>query len=193
MTAKKEKRPSKKERLIKLDIGCGPNIKGDDWIGIDQFKFPAVKHVVKLGARPLPFADGSVDEIHCSHFLEHLTQEERCFFMNDVYRVLKPGASMALIVPHWASGRAYGDPTHKWPAISEMFFYYLDKGWRDANAPHTDAKHWKHGYSCDFEFTYSYTIHGMMALKSDEAKNFAVSFYKEACQDIMATLKPRKK
>lgn len=183
----------KKTAPLKLDIGCGPNIKGEDWIGIDQFKFPAVKHVVKLGSRPLPFADGSVDEVHCSHFLEHLTQRERCFFLNDLHRVMKKGSSCALIVPHWASGRAYGDPTHQWPAISEMFFYYLDRKWREENAPHTDKKHLKWGYDCDFEFTVGYSVHGLIAVKSEEAKNFAVSFYKEACQDIIATLKPRKK
>jgi len=33
----------------------------------------------------------------------------------------------------------------------------------------------------------------MIGAKSEEAKNFAVSFYKEAVQDIIATLKPRKK
>jgi hypothetical protein len=68
-----------------------------------------------------------------------------------------------------------------------MFFWYLDKKWRAENAPHTDAKHWPKGYACDFEFTYSYTIHPMIG-----SKQYAVAFYKEACQDIHATLKPRK-
>lgn len=159
---------------------------------MDCIKFPAVKHVVKLGSRPLPFADGSVDEVHCSHFLEHLTTEERIFFLNDLWRVMKDGRQAVFVVPHWASGRAYGDPTHKWPAISEMFFYYLDRKWREQNAPHTDRKYWKKGYACDFEFSLSYGIHPMIAAKNDEAKNFAVSFYKEACQDMIVTIKPRK-
>lgn len=186
--AKKKKEPA----LLKLDIGCGPNPK-EGFHGVDCIKFPAVKTVVKLGSRPLPFADGSVDEVHSSHFLEHLTQQERCFFMNDLYRVMKPGSQCMLIVPHWASGRAYGDPTHQWPAISEMFFYYLDRKWREQNAPHTDKKYLKWGYDCDFEFGVGYNIHGMIAAKHEDARNFAVSFYKEACQDIIATLKPRKK
>jgi ubiquinone/menaquinone biosynthesis C-methylase UbiE len=176
---------------LKLDIGCGPNPR-EGFDGVDCIKFPAVKHVVKLGSRPLPFADDTVDEVYSAHFLEHLTQEERCFFLNDLYRVMKPGATCTLVVPHWASNRAYGDPTHKWPAISEMFFWYLDKKWRDTNAPHTDAKHWKQGYDCDFEFTYVYSVHPLIAVKSDDAKQYAVQFYKEACQDIQATLKPRK-
>lgn len=159
---------------------------------MDCLKFPAVKTVVKLGHRPLPFADDSVDEVWCSHFLEHLTQEERCFFLNDLHRVMKTSSTCTLVVPHWASNRAYGDPTHKWPAISEMFFWYLDRKWREVNAPHSDAKHWKLGYDCDFEFTYHYTVHPKIAVKSDEAREYGVTFYKEAVQDIHATLKPRK-
>ncbi len=182
----------KKTAPLKLDIGCGPNPK-EGFHGVDCIKFPAVKHVVKLGSRPLPFADGSVDEVHSSHFLEHLTQKERCFFMNDLYRVMKKDSEAKIIVPHWASGRAYGDPTHQWPAISEMFFYYLDRKWREQNAPHSDKKHLKWGYDCDFQFQVGYHIHGLIGTKSQEAQNFAVSFYKEACQDIIATLKPRKK
>ena len=186
-----KKKTAKAADLLKLDIGCGPNPK-EGFHGVDSIKFPNVKTVVKLGNRPLPFAADTVDEVHCSHFLEHLTQEERCFFLNDLWRVMKAGTVCTLIVPHWASNRAYGDPTHKWPAISEMFFWYLDKKWRADNAPHSDAKHWKKGYSCDFEFTYNYSVHPQIGVKSEEAKQYAVAFYKEACQDIHATLKPRK-
>ena len=105
---------------------------------------------------------------------------------------MKSGAVATVIVPHWASNRAYGDPTHKWPAISEMFFWYLDKSWRSANAPHSDKQNWDGGYDCDFEFSYGYTVHPTIAVKATESQQYALSFYKEACQDIVATLKPRK-
>lgn len=181
----------KVKELLKLDIGCGTK-KKEGFHGVDSIKFPGVDTVVRLGSRPLPFAAGSVGEVYSSHFLEHLDQTERCFFMNDLYRVMAPGSSMTLIVPHWASGRAYGDPTHKWPAISEMWFWYLDKKWRAENAPHSDAKNWKQGYSCDFEFTYGYLLHSAISTRAQDQQQFAVSFYKEACQDIQATLKPKK-
>src|SRR5664280_39833 len=41
--------------------------------------------------KPLPYADGSVDHILCSHFLEHLSQEEMRSSLADFFRVLKPG------------------------------------------------------------------------------------------------------
>jgi len=38
-----------------------------------------------------PFDDDSIDEIHCSHFIEHLTAPERIHFVNEAYRVMKKG------------------------------------------------------------------------------------------------------
>jgi hypothetical protein len=176
--------------LVKLDLGCGPNPK-EGFVGIDRIKFPGVKKVVNLGVKPLPYKAGSVDEVHASHFLEHLTATQRCFLMNDLYRVMKPGAKATIIVPHWASSRAYGDPTHQWPPIGELWFFYLNREWRLKNAPHTDLAHWPNGYACDFDAVWGYIIHAQIQLRNLEQQQFAVNFYKEAAQDIHATLTRR--
>src|SRR3972149_5501723 len=112
--------------MVKIDLGCGGK-KQEGFIGLDRLKFE------------------SVDEAYSSHFLEHLTAMERIHCLNELYRIMKPGAKLTLIVPHFASCRAYGDPTHQWPPMGEMFFYYLSKKWRDENAPHTDKAHWPQG------------------------------------------------
>lgn len=176
--------------MVKLDIGCGPNPK-EGYEGVDAIAFPNVKHVCKVGDEPLPFADGTVDEVHCSHFLEHLTAAQRIRFLNDLDRVMKPGAKAAIITPHWASNRAYGDPTHQWPPVSEMFFYYLSKSWRKEQAPHTDVEHWPEGYACDFEATWGYGMNPALATRNVEYQQFALNNYKEAAQDLHATLTKR--
>lgn len=175
---------------MKIDIGCGKT-KKDGFIGLDQYPFDGVDHVVALGRDPLPFGDGTVEEAHASHFIEHLTQTERCQLMNELYRVMKPGAKMAMIVPHWGSTRAYGDPTHQWPPISEMWFYYLSKAWRDQNAPHTDKANWPQGYDCNFEATWGYSLHQSLLVRNQEYQQFALNHYREAAQDIHATLTRR--
>jgi len=175
---------------VKIDIGCGKT-KKDGFIGLDQYPFDGVDHVVALGRDPLPFGDGTVEEAHASHFIEHLTQTERCQLMNELYRVMKPGAKMAMIVPHWGSTRAYGDPTHQWPPISEMWFYYLSKAWRDQNAPHTDKANWPQGYDCNFEATWGYSLHQSLLVRNQEYQQFALNHYREAAQDIHATLTRR--
>tara|TARA_B100000780_G_scaffold124067_1_gene87065 strand:+ start:138 stop:818 length:681 start_codon:yes stop_codon:yes gene_type:complete len=48
----------------------------------------------------LPFADSSVDHILCSHFLEHVYPDEMSLILEDFHRVLKPGGTFHLIVPH---------------------------------------------------------------------------------------------
>jgi hypothetical protein len=104
---------------------------------------------------------------------------------------MKPGAQATIIVPHWASTRAYGDPTHQWPPVSEFFFLYLDKEWRAANAPHTDAEHWPAGYTCDFTGTWGYGLHPSLAAWNTERQQYAISYYKEAAQDLHATITKR--
>lgn len=180
----------KEGAAIKLDLGCGKH-KKEGFIGIDCIKFDNVDMVIKLGNEPLPFEDGSVDEIFASHFIEHLTAVERCQLLNEAYRVMKVGAKMIMIVPHWASSRAYGDPTHQWPPIGEMWFYYLDKKWRDEQAPATDQSNWALGYSCDFETTWGYGIHQQILVRNQEFQQFALNFYREAAQDLHATLTKR--
>jgi hypothetical protein len=172
---------------IRLDIGSGKN-KREGFIGIDRIKFDTVDVVCDVGTERLPYADDSVDEIHSSHFLEHLTQQERVHFLNEAWRVMRKDAKMSLIVPHWASNRAYGDPTHKWPAVSEMFFYYLSKQWRATQAPHTDIEHNRDGFRCDFSATWGYSLHQDLLPRNQDYQMHALTFWKEAAQDIIATL-----
>jgi Methyltransferase domain len=172
---------------IKIDLGCGPH-KQDGFIGLDRITFPGVDKVCDLGRDRWPFADGSVDEAFTSHFVEHLDAVERVHFANELHRVLVPGGKCTLIVPHWSSSRAYGDPTHKWPPMGEMWFMYLNQKWRNENAPHTDIKHWKQGFKCDLEATWGYGMNPVFGGRNVEFQQFAMNHYKEAVFDIHATL-----
>lgn len=146
---------------------------------------------------PFSFLDNSVDEARASHFLEHLTnfneKWERVHFFNELYRILKPGAQCQLIFPHWASNRYYGDPTHKEP-FSEMGFYYLSRAWRleANNAPHADISINPNGYSCDFEAGWGYSWDTVKFLgRNQEYIQFALQNYKEAANDLFATITKR--
>lgn len=172
---------------MKLDLGCGKN-KKEGFTGCDQHAMEGVDVVFDIGAEPWPFNDESVEEIHASHFLEHLTQEQRAHFMNEAYRVMKPGAKATLITPHWASNRAYGDMTHQWPPVAEMFYYYLKREWRESQAPHTDKKWNAKGFDCDFDATWGYSFSGELQTRNSEYVQFALQNYKEAAQDLYATL-----
>lgn len=182
---------------LRLDLGCGSR-KREGFLGVDRIRMPGVDFVCDLTQTPwvltgntLP--DGSVDAIVCSHFLEHLTNLngawERTRFFNEVHRVLRVGGTIEIIVPHWCSNRFYGDPTHKEP-WSEMSFYYLNREWRLAQAPHSDAN--ASGdpnlYDCDLQGPFGYGVHPEIQARNVEYQQHALAFWKEAAQDLVATL-----
>jgi SAM-dependent methyltransferase len=171
---------------LSLDLGSGPNGK-PGFLHVDQTSFPGVDLVLDL-RKPWPWKDNSVEEVHSSHCLEHFDSMERVHFINELWRVLKPGSKCTLICPHWSSCRAYGDPTHKWPPVSEFAFFYWKKDWRMANAPHTDITNLVGGFNCNFEVTWGYSLNPEVAQRNQEYQQYAMSFLKEACLDSIATL-----
>jgi hypothetical protein len=188
MVAEKKAKKVKEVKIalpIRIDLGAGPN-KKEGFIGVDVIKFPGVDIQLNIGTEVWPWDDNSVEEAHTSHTVEHLNQKERVHFINELHRVLKPGSSCTLIVPHWASCRAYGDLTHQWPPVSEFWFYYLSKDWRKINAPHST-----YADSVDFECTWGYGLNQNLTARSAEFKQFAMENYKEALTDIMANLKKK--
>ena len=191
MSAKKK---VKAEPLsLKIDIGCGKN-KKEGFLGVDMMQLPGVDIIHDLRTK-WPWPDNSVEEAHASHFIEHLTnlndKWERIHFFNELWRVMKPGAKATIILPHWCSNRYYGDPTHKEP-FSEMGFYYLNKDWRLGQTPQLDSSVWADGYKCDFDFTCVYTVNPALGPRNQEYQNFALTWYKEAAQDLYSTLTARK-
>lgn len=169
-------------KLIKLDFGCGKRPK-EGFEGVDERDF-GQPHKVDL-RKPWPWADASVEEAFSSHFIEHLKPIERVHFVNELHRVLIPGGKCQVVFPHWASNRAYGDLTHQWPPMSEFWFYYLSKQWRDEYAPHNDF------YACDFECTWGYSMNPAVSQRAQDYQQHAIQNFKDAIYDIVATLTKR--
>ena len=172
--------------LLKLDVGCGKT-KKPGFLGVDRRAFEGVDVVTDL-TQVWPWADETVEEVHMSHVLEHFTGHQRVHIFNELHRVLVKGGKATIITPHWCSNRAYGDFTHAWPPVSEMLYFYISKTWRATNAPDNDHEWNPQGYTCDFEATWGYTLHPDLATKSGERVAFSTQFYKEACQDLCATV-----
>lgn len=186
----KAKLKALKREELKLDFGCGPN-KAEGFKGVDRIEFRGVDFVLDLRKTPWPWKDNSVAEARACHFVEHLNVNERTAFVNELYRILVPDGKCLIIVPHWASCRAYGDPTHMWPPVSEFWFYYLDKNWRETQAPHTDIKHNENGFNCDFHIGWGYNFREDLTVRNEEYRQFASANYKEVCTDIIATFTKR--
>ena len=85
-----------KLKQVKLNLGSYVDtIEG--WDNIDILNLPGViQHDLTKG---IPYPQNSVDLIHCSHFIEHLTIEEGKELLREIYRVLKPGGMVRISTP----------------------------------------------------------------------------------------------
>lgn len=79
---------------LRLNIGSGSDVTLRGYVNID----------IKFGtsAFPLAYPDGSVDEIYCSHTLEHFPLVQVQDVLKDWVRALKPGGVMKIAVPDFA-------------------------------------------------------------------------------------------
>lgn len=171
------------KKLLKLDLGCGDN-KKEGFTGVDKFKTDSVDIVHDLFVYPWPFEDASVEEVHCSHFFEHIPGMDRPKWIDELYRVLAPGGKATLITPYARSPRATQDFTHMWPPISEETYLYFNKSWREANK----LTHGYYGMTADFDYTYGYSIDPNWQMRADEARGFAMRHYNNVIHDLWVTL-----
>lgn len=193
------------KKKFKIDLACGDRKKSSEYFGVDAVKCDGVDLVHDLNIYPWPFENESVDEVWCSHYVEHIPHstmeavlkqsssfdefkknmlnEKDGFikFFNEINRILKPGGKITIIAPYYMSIRAFGDPTHK-RYVGEFSFYYLNKEWRDAN------KLGHYGIDCDFDVKYSYYINNDMLLKSKEVRDKMFKENWNAIDDIIVDL-----
>lgn len=166
-------------RRIKLDIACGKS-KKRGFVGVDIWDGADI--VCNLEKFPWPFEDESVDEIFCSHYIEHVP--DLVAFANELYRIMKPGAKAAIVAPYYSSIRAWQDPTHL-RAISENSFLYFNKQWRSVNR----LDHYP--ITADFDFECQFILSPDWQEKPEAELDFAIRHYINVVYDIKVILTKR--
>jgi SAM-dependent methyltransferase len=105
-----------------LHVGCGgwifPNC-----VNLDRVALPGVDVVHDLDVAPWPFPDGRFGEVSGLQVFEHVA--DPVLFVNEAWRVLRPGGVLFLTVPHWQSENAFTDPTHRRFCTVRTFDYWL--------------------------------------------------------------------
>lgn len=168
---------------VRLDLACGQTpIEGYE--GVDLLA-PQAARKLDLCRFPWPIADSSVDELYCSHFIEHLPCREVeardlvdvnpqtvdrwvgvdmfFAFFDEAFRILKPGGKFRVICPSLRSNRAFQDPTHR-RFIAAETFAYLSRDWRKA----TMLDHYR--VRCNFGGVCNHTLPAELTLLSPEAQ-----------------------
>lgn len=92
----------------RLNLGCGTDIR-PGWINLDKAPLPGVDVVHDLQQVPLPFSAAQFEHVCAKDVLEHVDYVP---LLRDLHRVLKPGGTLEIQVPHFTSADNYIDPTH---------------------------------------------------------------------------------
>lgn len=96
----------------KIDLGCGLQKPGDDWIGLDKRKTVETDIIHDLESGKLPFEDNRFEKVRAAHILEHLSDEAYYSIVEEMARVCKPDGEVIVKVPHFLSWNAH-DPDHQ--------------------------------------------------------------------------------
>lgn len=166
------------KRKLKLDLGCGLNpAKG--FTGVDLYTGP-VK--VDLFQFPWPWESDSVDEVFCSHFVEHMPRGCWVPFVDELYRILKPGSKAFIVHPNLKSVRAFQDPTHQ-DFIPAERWLYTNKAWRQSEG--LDHPPYP---TCDFEYEIGAAFAPGWEHRTPEAAFQAASMSWDVALDFQVTL-----
>ena len=120
-----------KNKHVSLDLGCG-RWKNKNFVGIDIMAGEGVDIVHDLEKTPWPLPDECADLISASHLVEHINPANFGFikFMNEAWRVLKPGATIMIAHPYAGSPGYWQDPTHI-NGCNEATWTYFDPMYRE--------------------------------------------------------------
>jgi SAM-dependent methyltransferase len=110
---------------IKIDLGCGEN-KNEGFVGMDYRKLKGVDIVHDIEDFPYPLPDECASLAVASHVVEHINPHKGVFidFMNEVWRILKPGGEFMIATPYAGSPGFYQDPTHINPCNEKTWEYF---------------------------------------------------------------------
>ena len=200
--------------LVKLDLAAGQNPR-DGFEAVD-FRAPGVKHKVDLSSYPwtchcedckgVPWADDSVDELSCSHYIEHIydgvidktgkavlpgdpgyadAKDALFAFFDECYRILKPGGFLHVVCPTARSERAFQDPTHRRFIARETWNYFWAE-WRMVN------KLDHYNVECDFGVSLNFSTNAELQAKHPDATKEAFERHWNVIHDWYVTLQAYK-
>lgn len=143
---------------MKLNIGSGHK-RYDGFANIDDDTSCNPDYLIHLDDvnLVLPFEDNSIEEIRAYHILEHIG-DGFIRLMQEMYRIMEPGAILDIKVPSPWSDVAIIDVTHRRPLLPESFRLFSKKFnqleiERGGSSSTLGLK-----YNVDFELVSYYTV-----------------------------------
>jgi predicted SAM-dependent methyltransferase len=133
---------------LRINLGAGREAL-EGWFNTDWYDLPGIDLVQNLLFMPYPFGDESAKVVRAWDVLEHMPShlpDGRSFpieFMNEIWRILKPGGQFLIHVPDARHAEWATDISHVRPYMPEsfdhfdpdtelgkMFPFYSDRKWK---------------------------------------------------------------
>jgi SAM-dependent methyltransferase len=105
-----------------LNLGCGRK-RMEGAVNVDISGRVGADVVHDLAVVPWPLPSDTFHEVHAQDVIEHIDDTLRV--MEEIHRVCANGARVHITVPHFSSGNAFTDPTHR-KHFSAFSFDYFD-------------------------------------------------------------------
>ncbi len=84
---------------LRIDLGCGRN-KVEGCLGVDLHRHDGVDIVADVRHRTPGLDDGCAEFVVCRHVIEHLGDEDWRLVLHEIARLLAPGGTFEVRVPH---------------------------------------------------------------------------------------------
>lgn len=110
---------------IKIDLGGGGNPQ-PGFLNVDIRALPQVDVVQDFEEFPWRIPDGIASLVMASHLVEHINPAKFTFmkFMDEVWRIMKPGGQFMIAYPYAGSPGYFQDPTHVNPCNERTWAYF---------------------------------------------------------------------
>lgn len=188
---------------VKLDLGGGQNVAaGFQCVDLNA---PKAEYKFDLFKFPWPLASDSVDELNCSHFIEHIPNRDLTdldvieggdrielvgkdmffAFFDECWRILKKDSWMTVVWPALKSVRAFQDPTHR-RFIPLETMSYLNADWRKAQS----LDHYR--VKCHFNGDLTFTTPIEVGACHPEAQNRYVKNFWDCVIDYQCKMQAKK-
>ena len=136
---------------LKLDLGCGHRPRGG-FYAVDQLEVDGVDLMADLN-KPLDLLpDNCTGHVYSHHVFEHV--DEFLALMREIHRIVAPGGSIEIIVPHFSNVYGFSDPTHvRFFGLYSMYYFVSSENQpekRKVPAFYTDTRFLLNSISIEF-------------------------------------------
>jgi SAM-dependent methyltransferase len=105
-------------------LHLGPGREASLGVSVDISRDVRPDVLADLNRPPYPFRDNSFDAAYAFSVVEHLDNFFGVF--TDLHRVLKPGAFVMLLTPHFSNAASFIDPSHRLHLSIRSFDYFIE-------------------------------------------------------------------